>query len=382
MRILYFSRDYTSHDHRFLQALAGTEHKIYFLQLERRGHTLEDRPLPNEIEQVHWAGGRGPAGLKEGPRLLLDLKRVIRLVKPDLIQAGPLQRTAFLVALAGFRPLVSMSWGYDLLVDAGKNAAWRWATRYALSHSAAMVGDCDTIRKLAVEHGMPEGRVVTFPWGVDLDHFIPLSPKPSFTGSPSPLYKEGKQAGTSRPFVILSTRSWEPVYGVEVIACAFVNAARQRPELQLAMLGNGSLASGLRQIFNQGNVEERVMFPGQVKFTDLPSYYQRADLYVCASHADGSSISLLEAMACGKPALVSDIPGNREWVSSEEVGWLFPDGDVNDALAQAMLNAVGQRDRLAEMGRQARLLAERRANWKMNFPRLFKAYEIALSEAG
>jgi len=168
---------------------------------------------------------------------------------------------------------------------------------------------------------------------------------------------------------------------VEVIACAFVNAARQRPELQLVMLGNGSLASGLRQIFNQGNVEERVMFPGQVKFTDLPSYYQRADLYVCASHADGSSISLLEAMACGTPALVSDIPGNREWVSSEEVGWLFPDGDVN-ALAQAMLNAVGQRDRLAEMGHQARFLAERRANWKVNFPRLFKAYEIALSEAG
>ncbi len=128
MRIIYFSRDYTSHDHRFLQALAGTEHKVYFLQLERRGYPLEDRPLPSEIEQIQWAGGRGPAGLREGPRLLLDLKRVIRLVKPDLIQAGPLQRSAFLVALAGFRPLVSMSWGYDLLVDAGKNPAWRWAT--------------------------------------------------------------------------------------------------------------------------------------------------------------------------------------------------------------------------------------------------------------
>lgn len=380
MRILYFSRDYTSHDYRFLQALAGTEHKVYFLQLERRGQALEDRPLPAEIEQIHWAGGRSPAGLKEAPRLLFDLKRVIRLVKPDLIQAGPLQRTAFLVALAGFRPLVSVSWGYDLLVDASRNAAWRWATRYALSHSAAMVGDCETIRRLAVKHGMPEEHIVTFPWGVDLEHFIPLSPKPSSAGSPSPL--EGGAASTraSHPFVILSTRSWEPVYGVEVIARAFVSAARQCPELQLVMLGNGSLSTGLRQIFAQGDVDERVMYPGQVKFTELPRYYQRADLYVCASHADGSSISLLEAMACGKPALVSDIPGNREWVASEgEVGWLFPDGNVN-ALAQAMLNAVGQRDRLEEMGRQARLLAERRANWKVNFSRLGEAYEIALSK--
>ena len=150
---------------------------------------------------------------------------------------------------------------------------------------------------------MPDERIVTFPWGIDLDHFIRLPP------SDSP------QIRVSRPFVILSTRGWEPIYGVDIIAHAFVIAAQQCPELQLVMLGNGSLAAVLRRIFRQGNVEEQVVFPGQVKYADLPRYYQMADLYVSASHSDGSSISLLEAMACGKPVLVSDIPGNREWVS-------------------------------------------------------------------
>jgi glycosyltransferase involved in cell wall biosynthesis len=123
-----------------------------------------------------------------------------------------------------------------------------------------------------------------------------------------------------------------------------------------------------------------------VKFAKLPRYYQMADLYVSASHSDGSSISLLEAMACGSPVLVSDIPGNREWVpplppggiEGGQVGWLFPDGDA-DALAQAILHAVEQRHHLPEMGRRARALAEQRADWKQNFPRLFKAYELALS---
>jgi glycosyltransferase involved in cell wall biosynthesis len=223
--------------------------------------------------------------------------------------------------------------------------------------------------------------------------------------------------------VILSTRGWEPIYGVDIIARAFVTAAQQCPELQLIMLGNGSLAASLRQIFARGNVEEQVMFPGQVKYSDLPRYYQMADLYVCASHSDGSSISLLEAMACGKPVLVSDIPGNREWVSSYaplaenvenpdvlgrggfrtrpstaqgipiadisasheggrgNVGWLFPDGDA-DALAQAILYAVRQRRSLPEMGLRARSLAEERADWKKNFPSLCKAYEIALLKKG
>jgi hypothetical protein len=56
-----------------------------------------------------------------GLRLLVDLKKVLRSVKPDLVHAGPIQRAAFLTALAGFRPLVSMSWGYDLLVDAERS---------------------------------------------------------------------------------------------------------------------------------------------------------------------------------------------------------------------------------------------------------------------
>jgi glycosyltransferase involved in cell wall biosynthesis len=403
MRILYFSRDYTSHDHRFLQALAKTEHKVYFLQLERRGHMLEDRPLPAEIEQLSWLGGRTLARLRDGPRLLFDLKRVIRQVKPDLIQAGPLQRAAFLAALTGFRPLLSMSWGYDLLVDANQNAAWRWATRFTLKHSDAMVGDCQTIRQLAIAHGMLEERIVTFPWGIDLEHFAPPSPPPQEnTGFHSGIRShlgEGENNDAPAPFVILSTRGWEPIYGVELIARAFVTAARQCPELKLIMLGNGSLAPMLHRIFAKGNVEEQVMFPGQVKYSELPRYYQMADLYVSASHSDGSSISLLEAMACGRPVLVSDIPGNREWVTpyapqhikisasplpstleEGDVGWLFPDGD-GDALAQAILNAVEQRRSLPEMGRRARALAEQRADWNKNFPNLFKAYEIALSRS-
>jgi len=69
---------------------------------------------------------------------------------------------------------------------------------------------------------------------------------------------------------------------------------------------------------------------------ELPRVYRSADVYVSASHVDGSSVSLLEALACGKPALVSDIPSNCEWVSPGEQGWLFQDGNANE-LADRMM---------------------------------------------
>ena len=243
----------------------------------------------------------GAVSWRDGPRLLASFKKVLRRIQPDLVQAGPLQRGAFLTAASGFRPLVSMSWGYDLIQDARRNALWGWATRYTLKRSAAMLGDCDAIRRLAISYGMPAERIVTFPWGVDLRHF-------------SPPEVEGRRAvehthNAAQPFVLLSVRSWEPIYGVDVIARAFVQAARQIPELQLVMLGNGSQAATLRQIFQQAGVEQRVHFPGQVSQSDLPRFYRSADLYLSASHSDGTSISLLEALACGLPGARLGYPG-------------------------------------------------------------------------
>ena len=360
MRILYFSRDYTPHDYRFLTALAQTEHKIYYLRLEANKHVLEDRPLTPAVEQVDWAGGNQPVSIRDGYRLLSDLRRVIHRVKPDLIQAGPIQRSAFLVTLTGFHPLVSMSWGYDLLRDANINPFWRWATRYTLKHTDAMVGDCDTIRHLAVTFGMPNERIVTFPWGIDLDHFA---------------YKEDDQSDQST-FNLLSTRSWEPIYGIDVIARAFVITAKQRPELRLTLLGNGSQAAAIRQILLVGGVYHLVDFPGQVRYADLPSYYHQADVYISASHSDGTSISLLEAMACGTPPIVSDIPGNQEWVVPGLNGWLFSENDPID-LANCILAAMDKRQNLPEFGVRVRQQAEARADWEQNFSMLEKAYALA-----
>ena len=329
--------------------------------MEEGAQVLEERPLPPEIEVVEWAGGKQAAKLKDGYHLLDDLRRVIQHIKPDLIHAGPVQRSAFLAALSGFHPLVSMSWGYDLLIDANRNPFWRRATRYTLKHSDAFVGDCDTIRNLAILYGMAADRIVTFPWGIDLHHFNVRTCKPANLAT----------------FSLLSTRNFEPIYGIDVIARAFVLAARQRPELRLTLLGGGSQWAPIRQLLLVGGVFDRVQFPGLVSFADLPAFHQNADIYVCASHSDGTSISLLEAMACGTPVIVSDIPGNREWVAAGENGWLFHDGDAKD-MADAILHAMDQRQDLPVLGQKARQVAESRADWGKNFPQLEQAYRLAL----
>src|SRR5512141_2285547 len=146
MRILYFSKDYSTHDHRFLSALAKTEHQVFYLKLEGGSRQVEDRPVPAEIEQIRWAGGTRSFRWRSVPRLLLSLQSVVRELEPDVMHAGPIQTCAFLAALSGFRPLLTMSWGFDLMQDAERNAWWRWVTRYTLRRSMFFVSDAQITR--------------------------------------------------------------------------------------------------------------------------------------------------------------------------------------------------------------------------------------------
>jgi glycosyltransferase involved in cell wall biosynthesis len=205
---------------------------------------------------------------------------------------------------------------------------------------------------------MNPGRTVIFPWGVDLKQFRP---------KPLPVKRR-------RSTVLFCNRSWEPRYGVDVLAKAFVRIAQQRVDVSLILLNGGSQAQPIRQILMSGGVIERVHFGGQVAQADLPRWIHMADIYISPSHVDGSSVSLMEALACGLPALVSDIPANKEWVSEGINGWLFPDGDA-EALAEKITAAITQRNKFVQIGRAARKRAEERADWKKNFDVLLKVYE-------
>src|SRR5574342_931687 len=109
MKIIYFSKNYTPHDYRFLSSLSKTEHEVFFLQLEATKRQTEDRPVPENVEQILWAGGRREFRWRDVPRLTFDLRRVITETQPDLIHAGPIQNCAFLAVLSGFRPVLAMS---------------------------------------------------------------------------------------------------------------------------------------------------------------------------------------------------------------------------------------------------------------------------------
>ena len=362
MKILYFSKNYTPHDHRFLSSLSKTKHEVFYLKLEVNKRQTEDRLVPSNVQQILWAGGQREFRWSDLPHLTFDFRRLIREIKPDLIHAGPIQTCAFIAALSGFHPILTMCWGYDLVQDADRSSWMNWVTHYTLKRSAYFTSDAQFTRDKAVAFGMDADKTVIFPWGVDIEHFT----------------KKTFKRSNIQTFTLFCNRTWESIYGIDVLAKAFVKVAVSNPNVDLILLGGGSQGARIRQILMNGSVLDRVHFGGQVSHDDLPRWYQMADIYISPSHVDGSSVSLMEALASGLPCLVSDIPGNREWISEGVNGWLFRDGNADD-LAGKILQAIKDRRSFKKIGESARATAEQRADWKKNFGKLLDAYDKAMS---
>ena len=364
MRILYLTDNNSVHNRRFLEKLASAGHEVWFWNL------TAPRPpqhgLPHGVQSIISAKsvhrGASPGEYRE---LLPQFQSLLKELQPVLVHAGPIQSCGYLAALADFHPMVLMSWGSDLLIEAERNSEWKQATELTLQKADAFFCDCDTVRKKAnFFRGFSDSQVVQFPWGVKRGVFSPVGPLPpgSFT----------RRAGTT---TFIYTRSWDPLYGTDVLLDAFRRARCKNPSLRLLLLGSGSQTQSVRAFVETCDLSDAVSLLGPQPVEEVPMWFRAADAYVSCAKSDGTSISLLEAMATGLPVVVTDTPSNREWVAEPENGWLAPAGS-SEAVADRMLQVANltPQDRKSISERNQRLVAER-ADWDKNFPRLLEMYE-------
>ena len=136
-----------------------------------------------------------------------------------------------------------------------------------------------------------------------------------------------------------------------------LEAAAQLPEAVFVLVGEGPQRPALEAQRRELGLENRVVFTGFRQ--DIPAWLGICRLFVLPSLYEGVPISLLEAMAAGKPVIASAIPGNDEAVTHAETGWLFAPGDAGSLVKAIKLLLADQNlaQRLASAG-QARVQRE------------------------
>jgi glycosyltransferase involved in cell wall biosynthesis len=298
-------------------------------------------------------------------RTFVRFRRLLRELRPDIVHAGYLKTAGLLGATSGFHPLLLMPFGSDVLIFPWQSRFNRMVARYVIRKADAICCDAAVVRQQIVKIAhYPNEKILVFPWGVDLKVFRP---------HPGERERLRCQLGLQGSQVVLMNRAFKPIYGIEYFLQALPGVISTLPQVRVLLIGEGPLNSALRNLVSEQRLDDVVRFVGAVRNEEMASYLNAADLYVSSSLSDGTSISLLEAMGCGLPAVVTDVPGNLEWVQPGMSGLVVPRRDSRK-LAEAIVQVLSDRDLARRMAETGAEVVAQRADWDRSVGSLERLY--------
>ncbi len=212
--------------------------------------------------------------------------------------------------------------------------------------------------------------VVEIPNGVDTDLFRP------FLGQGAVRRKLGL-AADDRLVAFVGTLDRAHYFkGVSVLLEAFSRVVLDNAFLLI--VGGGECAAAYQRLAQQYGISGRTIFTGAIPFPELPEYYNAADVVVLPSLAvESFGIVLIEAMACRKPVVATDLPGVRSVVADSKDGFIVPPNDPA-ALASRIQQLLDDPHLRDKMGAGGRAKVEDRYAWPKIIPRLVRMYEETL----
>lgn len=297
---------------------------------------LEAAGIPLTVIGKRW---------KLDPRALRRLTAALKQFQPDILHTWLFAANAYgrmaAKALPNARVIVS-----ERCVDRWK-AGWQLRVdRWLLPRTDLLVGNSQSVADFYEQQGVPREKLVTIPNGIDIP---PTNALPS--AAERATWRE--QLGFSpESFVVGHVGRLATQKRVRDILWAVETVRQIRPSLKLVIAGDGPERQSLEQFAYDTHLMDHVRFLGHR--SDASAISSQLDAFVLASSFEGMSNSLMEAMAWGCPVVASDISPNREMVTHEQTGLLYPVGDTI-ALMQALRRYLDEpelRDRCARAARE------------------------------
>lgn len=137
-----------------------------------------------------------------------------------------------------------------------------------------------------------------------------------------------------RPLTIGVVSRLESIKGMDLVVPAFTQVKARHPEMQLLIVGDGSLRKQMEEQVHKAGLEEAVEFAGRQPQEKLSSYYDRIDILLMPSRSEGFGLTAIEGMARGCVVVAARTGGLPEVVRNGEVGLLHEPEQVKDLTAQ------------------------------------------------
>lgn len=333
--------------------LTDRGHEVRLLANRRNGPLFE-KPRPQGLEMAAL-----DRTSRLDPSILSFLLHHLRDFRPDVLHAHNFGANTWARVLGHVFPRMAVV----CHVHAGRMVTHQTASKARLERllfrrADAVIGlNTEMMTYLTGRLGVSESRALLLPNGIDLDRFAPA-------------------VADRRPQEVVCVASLTDVKNHATLLRAWSVVIGRVPGATLTLVGDGPLRPALEAEAAALGVAGSVRFAGLQ--TDVLGFYQRAAVFVLASHREALPLSLLEAMATGAVPVASAVGGIPEVIVDGGNGFLVAPGDIaalGARIAERLLDPAGT----AALGLEARRTVEGRYGVGAALDRLEAAYEQALA---
>ncbi|MFA6492761.1 MAG: glycosyltransferase family 4 protein, partial [Patescibacteria group bacterium] len=291
-------------------------------------------------------------------------------IQPDIVHGQDLVFAGIWAYLSGFHPYVVTTWGSDVWKFDSFITLEKHLVRKTLQEADLITGSSLALKQQSIKIGMPEKNWQLVHFGINLETFKNKQLS-------SDLVKKIKASENKK--IIFCPRSIAPVYNTDILIDTMALIDREA-NAKLFLMETGADSQYLKRIKKQieiKNLEEEIVFFGKISREVMIDLYNLADVIVSITTSDGCSVSFLEAMACEKKIVATDLPYIQEWKKGKNF-WTVPVKDAKKT-AIALMDALNYpSSKWKKIGRGNRQLVLKNAEVDSNFEKLDKLYRKLL----
>lgn len=364
MKLLLLADINSSHTQKWVRSLSknGVEVAVFTLSTHtgnmRKEHDVGVYSMGIDSQEIKRETG-SLTKLKY-VQALPKLKRIINEVKPDILHAHYASSYGILGALTGFHPYIVSVWGADVFDFPNKSFLHKKLLEFSLRKADKVLSTSHVMAKETKKY--TNKKIEITPFGIALEQFRPM---------------KGTTLFNENDIVIGTVKSLEDKYGIDCLIGAFKSLVEEYPRLPLKLLivGGGSRASALKQLAIDYSINHRVIFTGYVDHGDIPMYHNMLSVFAALSIADSESfgVAVIEASACEKPVVVSNVGGLPEVVEDGVTGIVVPPRNIKKA-AEALKKLIFNEELRSVMGKAGRERVKNLYDWHENVSQMMNIY--------
>ena len=356
VKICFLADAQSIHTRKWAQYFSGIYNEIHIISMRKTDYIYESNVYVHVLKNI--------SENKLSYFLLIkDIKKLVKEINPDILHSHYATSYGLYGRMCNYHPFVISVWGSDVYEFPKSNIAKKLLLKYILKGADRV---CSTSHNMAEETRKYYNKDITItPFGVDVDKFkcyIPIL--------------------SGKNITIGVIKGLEEIYGIDYLIEGFSNAIREyqgSKELKLLIVGDGTQRIKLQSLVNELGINSNVTFTGKIDNDKVPEYINMMDIVCLPSLSESFGVSAVEACACERPIIATDVGGLKEIVFDNYNGFVIKQKSSEDIKLKIM-KMIGNEVRMKEFSKNARKLVMEKYSWFNNAKIMDNVYKKLVND--